>query len=135
MIKFRTWLKKEQKMIFWDKHRGWILDAIPYDAGDEWTENCIVMQYTGAKDKTGQEIYEGDVVKDVKTNEIGEIEFGHPYNQGFYCRIKKDFNGVEIDKSSWFVLTIENSKELEVIGNIYENPDLIARQSETEEKE
>lgn len=78
------------------------------------------VQFTGLKDKNGKDIYEGDVVK---------------FNrQQGYTYLHKG----SIEKVSWFnfqysgfgfneniPLTLKRSKEIEVIGNIYENPELI----------
>jgi hypothetical protein len=49
-IKFRAWDKEEKEMLDWHNWCIEIKDAIPNDAGDEWYERCIVMQYTGFKD-------------------------------------------------------------------------------------
>lgn len=67
-----------------------------------------LMQYTGLKDKNGVEIYEGDVVQSGTLR--GVIEFNH----GTF--------GLRTSLSTWYgVGTLE---DCEVIGNIYENPDL-----------
>lgn len=78
-------------------------------------------QYTGIKDKTGKEIYEGHIVKDSEQTYIvrfGEqievdIEFIGFYFEHITC---KEFNGA---------FSSFDSKVLEIIGNIYENPELI----------
>ena len=73
------------------------------------------MQYTGLKDTNGMEIYEGDVVDDVMGNwvkpkivEFNELSFrlNHPY-----------------EPRDMYELWIRD--RLEVIGNIYENPELL----------
>ena len=78
----------------------------------------IMVQYTGLKDKNGKEIYEGDIVKN---------RWGKPWTVEFIT-----------DKGSWrLVDTVDNSYSIllskacikndaiEVIGNIYENPELL----------
>ncbi|MFF0653647.1 YopX family protein, partial [Bacillus velezensis] len=81
---------------------------------------CHKMQYTGLKDKNGLEIYEGDFVK--VTNSAKEI-----------CGIDTGIGKVEwLTKwGFWNVSNIENGLgdllfhgHVEVIGNIYEDPEL-----------
>lgn len=78
-------------------------------------EDIELMQYTGLKDKNGVEIFEGDIVKDA-----WDILMVVKYiNTGFYlCR--KNINGQYTKVSNW-----RNLNTKEVIGNIYENPELL----------
>jgi hypothetical protein len=74
-------------------------------------EDAKIMEFSGMKDRKGVDIFEGDIVA-FEDSEIFQIEFGSGTfgamgHFGFYSLI--DWN--------WM--------ELEVIGNIYENPGLI----------
>jgi len=67
-----------------------------------------LMQYAGLKDKNGKEIYEGDIVKGTK-GQKGKSEVSYKN-----C-IWQPFGYLEI----------YDGKEFEIIGNIYENPELL----------
>jgi len=90
-----------------------------FDIGD--LPNVELMQYTGLKDKNGKEIYEGDIVKykfpyDTRLKHISPVKFLET-EASFGI---KDIYGNEIP-----LYTISANNYFEVIGNIYENKNLL----------
>lgn len=122
-IKFRAWDKNTKIMIPWDhlvKSRisfrtfRWALVS-------ENSENIELMQYTGLKDKNGIEIYEGDILR-AADGYAGVIEYDSNRAQYFGRNTKLNYIDEEYDT----LYTEDGSfKTAEIIGNRYENPELL----------
>lgn len=125
-IKFRAWHIKEKKM-YWVDRIDWTRDAggifylgvqLPETMRESAAKEYKLMQFTGLKDKNGKPIYEGDIVKSYthyygkRKEQISAIKwiedlkhdgFGEPLAMGYIFR----------------------GGEIEVVGNIHENPKLL----------
>ena len=85
-----------------------------------------VMQYTGLKDKNGVEIYEGDIVIQYeipnKPFEIKQLIF---FSDGMFCVGKKEEIETPLYLETKSQYRGKDVNLIEVIGNIYENPNLL----------
>ena len=128
-IKFRGWERELQMMVYDTELGGWIFE---YDGNPVRAVNQMIneedyfydlMQYTGLKDKNGTEMYEGDILSTDLDRPYLIVEFR---NGAFMFQCHD--NGK--DYYDFMATTGENSnftKYHEVIGNIYENPELLER--------
>ena len=111
-IKFRAWDIFYKKFIYSGEEEGALSNFFAKVAGGESAGREVpLMQFTGLHDKNGKEIYEGDVLKgsgDFSARAIVEWEGGGFHGVGGYKHMGHSF-----------------FKDMEIIGNIYENPDLL----------
>lgn len=118
--KFRAWDKETKTMngmaeIY--RNRNQEIELRPRD------ENIILMQSTGLYDKNGKEIFEGDII----AIEVDDTET--PINARVFQNSKIGvlmFHVFEDNEDVPMVELLEdNSVAFEIIGNVYENPELL----------
>jgi uncharacterized phage protein (TIGR01671 family) len=98
---------------------------------DKWetTPKCSsLMQYTGLRDKNNREIYEGDIVTNKTKDFSGNGFRGKNLKMLVEWDQKECFYSLSVyDEEYWGFkkLTKSSAADVEVIGNTYENPDMI----------
>ncbi len=146
-IKFKAWDKSNKKfilpvpdLVYWStskidkKNKSFEIDSIETSKKDlAWSinNNLILLQFTGLKDKHGKEIYEGDIIRKevtiLGTEEMRRFtfkiyfEWGQVIGEG----LTEDALGKLVEKRP-----IRFPSQFQVIGNIYENPELLGGNNE-----
>ncbi|MBU8609194.1 YopX family protein [Bacillus pumilus] len=114
-IKFRSWIKNKEKFIY---------DFILHQPRFNHSEKSILTQYTGLKDKHGVEIYESDIAFDPNKNIKGVICYD--CHQARYKFVPLSLYHSNAGDGGWSGFELNLNRRLpEVIGNIYQNPDLL----------
>ena len=126
-IKFRVWDKKNNHWLepdfFCISLSGilWIFNDAEHLQQDEFD----IQQYTGLKDKNGEEVYEGDIVHYLMgaIDMVGSVGWD-TLNSCFAINANKD-------DETWHPLILSFAEYgYEVIGNVYENPELVNNDQE-----
>jgi hypothetical protein len=120
LLKFRAWINDQNKII---KVFGFnevllfeqIFDSPCINENIYEIENCRLMQFTGLDDRNNVEIYEGDILK-LPNGAVGVIEW---LECGFVLRLKNE--------KIWQNLLFNVSKHYLIIGNVFENSDLLTQ--------
>lgn len=116
-FEFRAWLTKYNKMVniySWNIWQEYFMCS-EYDS-EFYLDETPIMQYTGLKDKNNKEIYEGDILFESFGERYYKVVFE---NGSFRAEFKGDFEWHHFD------LIDVVAQGCEVVGNIYENPELM----------
>lgn len=134
-IKFRAWNEDDKKMFFVSELRwaydGTFISGLDTIFGaDHWVpgdnSSINIMQYTGLKDNHDKEVFEGDIIK-IKNEDglydYGEVVYGR--KAAFCLWLPQVMTGIRVPLLNYVHGIMIDDYDIEVLGNIYENPELI----------
>lgn len=124
-FKFKFWHKPTKKMVECYGYNsefvfGDTLDGIGTEYNPAKFEDCILMQSTGLKDKNGTLIYEGDIVTYEWLTPIGKV-----WRKDGKHIVKWNDGYTVLSNIAKYDVEHGTTRNVEVIGNIYENKELL----------
>ncbi|MGK5512342.1 YopX family protein [Brevibacillus formosus] len=134
VVKFRAWDPDREKMMYPMVLNWWEDDGAlafrsefvdreePHECTSKYPDEVELLQYTGLRDKNGKEIYEGDIWQN--DGSVYVIFWSKEF-AGFRTKVVQ--SDYALIKGLVFTLRqyTEAVNVIEVIGNIYENPELL----------
>jgi hypothetical protein len=107
---------RQIKFRVWDDYNKELFNIEDFyyfeEQGIHNSSECCLMQFTGILDKNGKEIYEGDILQD--------INYPFYIEPVFWATTENDY-----DFDGWLCEHFHPSSKYEIVGNIYENKDLL----------
>ena len=94
---------------------GYTLEGVFHDGDYAGYEGIVLMQWTGLYDRNGKEIYEGDIAKS------GKRLFVAKWNDDIASFVWEPLDG----ESSYPCFNVGTVKNMEIVGNVFENPELL----------
>lgn len=123
-IKFRAWFRKNNGFMMYS---GFSVNpnGIIFNIHNE-KQDAVLMQYTGLEDKNGVRIYEGDLIKAIKYENILQDEISQVvFRSGAF-----QLQTIEFEYNAMLSLCNIKMRNIEVVGNIYENKELLGERDE-----
>lgn len=129
IIKFRAWDKNKECFCtpnnigeyIWSFNGECDIEILSWDGNDYTPIDMVLQQYTGLKDKNGKEIYEGDIILAFNTKPKPEYTKDAIKKQVVFKQGRFVFEQHDKD----YLTRTLASCECEIIGNIFENTELI----------
>lgn len=132
--KFRAFDKKTGKMIDYIVSINFVFGYVVYDEEKSMNKkilfsDIILMKSTGQYDKHGVEIFEGDIIQEVHAYEYANVEIETDYLEPFEIKkgnyVQGKWIAKEIGTEDFSVIGYVFGKNVKVIGDIYQNPELL----------
>lgn len=129
-FKFRIWDKKRQVIrdVWSVTPFGVVVNDVKTESYSVSLDDCVIMQCTGLKDKNGKLIYEGDILRvtgSQDTTGFGVVEYlqsGCQFNISGYLNKSNPYFP---RRKGEYYQHLQEWLFTEIIGNIYENPELL----------
>lgn len=117
-IKFRAWDKRGGHWVplLYVTHAGCVVDLRLSDQPDI-TDDVVLEQFTGLHDKNGREIFEGDIVAHERGDGLGVYIVQWEEMRAGWMAFARSLTG--------YGMSAKGALDMEVIGNIHENPEML----------